>query len=92
MCSLVSLIFLLKKLRALILLRFLVFFKVPAIGLVEILFPFLVIKFSGEQLIIENSLSFIKKDSGARFVFDSLQKKSMGSILDLFQYLVHILI
>ena len=42
--------------------------------------PFLVIKFSGEQLIIENSLSFIKKASGARLVFDNLQKKSIGSI------------
>jgi hypothetical protein len=54
--------------------------------------PFLVIKFSGEQLITENSLSLIKKASGARFVFESLQKKSSGSIFDLFLYFVHILI
>ena len=41
---------------------------------------------------MENSLSFIKKASGARLVSDSLQKKSIGSIFDLFLYLVHILI
>ena len=33
--------------------KVLVFFTVPAIGLVNILVPFFVIKFSGEQLIIE---------------------------------------
>jgi len=30
--------------------------------------------------------------SGAKFVFVSLQKKSKGSIFDLFLYLVHIFI
>ena len=43
----------LKKFNAFFLLIFLVFLKVPAIGLVDIEDPFLFIKFSGEQLIIE---------------------------------------
>ena len=64
----------------------------PAIGLVEIDRPFFVIKFSGEQLIIEKFLSLIIKASGARFDLVSLQKKSNGSIFDLFLYFVHILI
>ena len=36
---------------------FLFFLRVPAIGLVIMLFPFLSIKVSGEQLTIEKSLS-----------------------------------
>ena len=58
----------------------------------DISVPFFVIKFSGEQLIIEKFLSLIKKASGARLVFDNLQKKSIGSIFDLFLYFVQILI
>ena len=50
------------------------------------------IKFSGEQLIIEKFLSLIKKASGAKLVFDNLQKKSRGSIFDNVLYLVQILI
>ena len=83
MCSLFSLIFLLKNFNALYLLRYFVFFNVPAIGLVEIKLPLLVIRFSGEQLIIEKFLSLIKNASGAKLVLESLQKKSNGSILDL---------
>jgi len=43
----------LKKFKALILFKAFVFFTVPAIGFVDISDPFLVIRFSGEQLIIE---------------------------------------
>jgi hypothetical protein len=82
----------LKKLKALFLLIFLVFLKVPAIGFVDMLDPFLVIKFSGEQLIIEKLLSLIMKASGAKLLLVSLQKKSNGSIEDLFLYFVQILI
>jgi hypothetical protein len=81
-----------KKVNASFLLIFFVFLKVPAIGLVDIYRPFLVIKFSGEQLMIEKFLSLIIKASGAKLVLVSLQKKSRGSILDLFLYFVHILI
>ena len=92
LCSLVSLILFLKKLKALFLLKFLVFLNVPAIGFVDMFEPFLVIKFSGEQLIIEKFLSLIMKASGAKLFLVNLQKKSKGSIEDLFLYLVHILI
>ena len=92
LCSLVSLILFLKKFKAFFLLIFFVFLKVPAIGLVDIDKPFFVIKFSGEQLIIEKSLSLIIKASGAKFDLASLQKKSKGSIFELFLYFVHILI
>mgnify|MGYP003884734071 CR=1 FL=1 len=51
--SFVSFKFFLKKAKALLLLSFFVFFKVPAIGFVLIKLFFLFIKFSGEQLIIE---------------------------------------
>jgi len=53
LCSLVSLIFFLKYFKALILFKDFVFLTVPAIGFVDMLKPFLVIKFSGEQLIID---------------------------------------
>ena len=69
-----------KKLNALNLLIFLFFLRVPAIGLVIMLFPFLSIKVSGEQLTIEKSLSLIIKDSGEELIFINFQKKLIGLI------------
>ena len=61
-------------------------------GFVIIVFPFLSIKVSGEQLTIEKSLSLIIKDSGEEFTFINFQKKLIGLIIDLFLYFVQILI
>ena len=92
LCSFVSFSLFLKKFSALILLIFLLFLRVPAIGLVIILFPFLSIRVSGEQLTMEKFLSQIIKDSGDEFIFINFQKKFTGLIVDLFLYLVQILI
>ena len=61
LCSFVSFSLFLKKCSALVLLIFLLFLSVPAIGFVIIFLPFLSIKVSGEQLTIEKYLIYFQK-------------------------------